>query len=222
VPERNCQRGRNGPKVTFYCRILVFACLSFPVRFAALAVTPYGDCMDPEQNAQPVMQVSADIRRWDLLIFNFYMLPRIGMWWWGLAGLTAINLYPVLMNADWSDVSVIVFAAVYSVFLSAIIIAAPFSLLLAYALFSATDRNGQLGIHVFTLRKDGLHEQTRFNESLHRWQGIYSITALKHWLYIRLSVYQYHIIPARAFTSHANFEGFSMLAREFWSTAKSP
>jgi hypothetical protein len=178
--------------------------------------------MDPEQDAQPIMQVSADISRWDLLIFNFYMLPRIRMWWWGLAGLTAMNLYPVLTNADWSDVSFIAFAAVYSVFLAAIVIVAGFSLLLAYALFNATDRNGQLGIHVFTLRKDGLHEQTRFKEALHRWQGVYSITVLRHWLYIRLSLYSYHVVPVRAFTSHADFERFSMLAREFWSAAKSP
>jgi hypothetical protein len=208
--------------VTFNSRGFVFACLSPPRDFPHLLSLPYGNCMDPQQDAQPIMQVSADISRWDLLIFNFYMLPRIKMWWWGLAGLTAMNLYPVLTNADWSDVSVIAFAAVYSVFLAGIVIVAGFSLLLAYALFNATDRNGQLGIHVFTLRKDGLHEQTRFNEALHRWPGVYSITVLKHWLYIRLSLYSYHIVPARAFTSHASFERFSVLAREFWSAAKSP
>jgi hypothetical protein len=167
------------------------------------------------------MQVSADISRWDLLIFNFYMLPRIRMWWWGLAALTAMNLYPVLTNADWGNVSVIAFAAVYSVFLAAIVIVAGFSLLLAYALFNATDRNGQLGTHIFTLRKDGLLEQTRFNEALHRWQGVSSIVVLKHCLYIRLNWYLFHIVPARAFTSRTDFDRFSSLARELWSATKS-
>ena len=76
--------GAHSQKVTFYCRGLVFARLSPPARFAALAVTPYGDCLDPEQDAQSIMQVSADIRRWDLLIFNFYMLPKnvvVGLCW---------------------------------------------------------------------------------------------------------------------------------------------
>jgi YcxB-like protein len=178
--------------------------------------------MDSEEDAQPIMKVSADIRRWDLIVFNLYMVPRIRMWWVGLAVVTAVNFYPVLTNADWSDASFIVLEAVYSAFLAAIVIAAMFSLLLAYAVFNATDRNGQLGTHVFNLRKDGLHEQTRFNEALHRWQGVYSITVLKHWLYIRLSLYSNHIVPASAFTSHADFERFSMLAREFWSATKSP
>jgi hypothetical protein len=178
--------------------------------------------MDPEQDVKPIMQVSADIRRWDLLVFNLYMLPRIRMWWWGLAAATALNFYPALMNADWSDVSGIAFAAVQSAFLAGIVIAIMFSLLLAYALFNATDRNGQLGIHIFTLRKDGLHEQTRLNEALHRWQGVSSIAVLKHCLYIRLSWYLFHIIPARAFASRADFDRFSVLTRELWSAAKSP
>lgn len=168
------------------------------------------------------MQVSADISRWDLLIFNLYMLPRIRMWWILLAAVTAMNFYPILTNADWSDVSFIAFAALYSAFLAAIVIAVMFSLLLAYALFNATDRNGQLGTHVFTLRKDDLHEQTQFNEALHRWQGVSSIIVLKHCLYFRLSWYLFHIVPVRAFTSHADFERFSMLARELWSATKSP
>ena len=175
--------------------------------------------MDPEQDVQPIMQITADMRRWDLLVFNLYMLPRIRMWWWGLAAATALNFYPVFTNADWSDVSAVVFAAVYSAFLAAIVIAIMFSLSLAYALFNASDRNGQLGTHVFTLRKDGLHEQTRFNEALHKWQGVSSIVVLKHCLYIRLSWYLFHIIPARAFTSRADFDRFSMLARELWSAA---
>jgi YcxB-like protein len=178
--------------------------------------------MDPEQDARPIMQVSADISRWDLLIFNLYMLPRIRMWWWGLAAVTAMNLYPVLTNADWSDVSFIAFAAVYSVFLGAIVIVVMFSLLLAYALFNATDRNGQLGIHVFTLRKDGLREQTRVNEALHQWEGVSSIIVSKHYVYIRLNWYLSHIVPAGAFTSRADFDRFSMLARELWSATKSP
>jgi hypothetical protein len=97
-----------------------------------------------------------------------------------------------------------------------------FSLLLGYAVFNATDRNGQLGTHVFNLRKDGLHEQTRFNEALHRWQGISSIIVLRHYLYIRINWYLFHIVPARAFASRADFDRFSMLARELWSAIKAP
>jgi hypothetical protein len=93
----------------------------------------------------------------------------------------------------------------------------------AFQLFTASDKNGQLGTHVFTLRKDGLHQQTPFEETLNQWRGIYSIIASKHCLYIRLNWYLFHIIPAGAFTSRADFDRFSRLALELWTDAtKSP
>jgi hypothetical protein len=163
--------------------------------------------MDPEQEAQPIMQVSADIRRGDLAVFNLYMFSRMKAYWVFFVVVSAFAFFGAVDGAGDA-----------AVFFAGMVLTG-----LAYQLFKASDKNGQLGTHVFTLRKDGLHQQTPFDETLNRWRGIYSIIVWKHALYIRINWYLVHIIPARAFTSRADFDRFSSLALELWTDAtKSP
>ena len=108
-------------------------------------------------------------------------------------------------------------AAVASVFIATVAVAASFLFGLAFALFIASERGGILGARVFTLRKDGFHEQTPVNEGLHRWQGISSVLVTKHYLYVGINWPLFHVVPARAFKSRSEFEKFSALARELRS-----
>ena len=174
--------------------------------------------MEPTQEAQAIMQVSADIRRSDLFFFSLYMLPRLKVYWIIWVGAMILYFCVLLLGDSPKDALDIAAVALASVFVATAAVAASFLLGLAYALLNANERSGNLGARVFTLRKDGFHEQTPVNKGLHRWQAISSVLVSKHYLYVGINWPLFHIVPARACKSRGEFEKFSELAREL-STA---
>ncbi len=176
--------------------------------------------MAPEQEPQPIMQVAADIRRSDLLVFNLYVLPRIKLLWVLFSFMTALYFLLFFAFGDRHDIAYLAYGAAYCALFAAVVVGLLVLYCVAQALFRASVKNGQLGTHVFTLRKEGFHEQTSLGEMLNRWQGIHSITAWKQGLYIRINWYLFHVIPASAFASRADFDKFSGLALELWAQAK--
>jgi hypothetical protein len=175
--------------------------------------------MGPEQEAQPAMQVSADISRWDLVVFRLYMLPRMTANWIFFGVITALYFFLFFAFGDRNDIGYLAYGVIYCAFFAAVAIAFTFLLSLTLTLFRASAKNGDLGMHVFSLRGDGLHQQSAVDETLNRWQGIYSVIVWKHGLYVRINWYLCHVIPARAFTSRADFENFSTRALELWRAA---
>ena len=175
--------------------------------------------MPPQREAQAIMEVSADIRRSDLVFFNLYILPRMKACWAMFVILTITLLYTFLTSADRVDVRFVGVSVIFSVLLAALAVAVLFLLGLIFSLSTVTEKSGVLGAHVFTLRKDGFYEQTHVNESLHRWRQVHSIVASKHYLFIGINWYIFHVIPARAFASRSEFETFSKLALELRNAA---
>jgi len=167
--------------------------------------------MDPEQETLPLLSVSADIRHWDLIFFNLHMLPRIRGNWLLVA---ALVLFFLFFEYDQSDIPHLIRGIVSAVIAATVSFATAFAFCITAMLVNASNNSGQLGPHVFTLRRDGFHEQTSGDESFKRWQGIHSVIASKHGPYIRITWYLCHVIAASAFASRADFDRFSRLALE--------
>jgi hypothetical protein len=167
------------------------------------------------------MQVSTDIRRWDLLVFNLYMLPRIKHNWIVCAAFLLLT-FCVLLIADHltGNASNIPALVVISVLFTTVGLTVATLFCLAIGLLLAGEKSGNLGSHVISLRKDGLHESTAVNEGLHRWKGISSLLKSKDYLYVGINWYMFHIIPARAFASRGEFERFTTLTRELRAAAQ--
>lgn len=176
-----------------------------------------------QQDAQPLMQVTAVISRSDLLAFKLYSLPRVKSNWVCWAGMTLLA-FSMFIAADYflatdgaGDPAHITGLAAISFLLSTAGMVAGVVVNLVLSLLYASEKSGHLGARVFSLRKEGFHERTAVNEGLHRWQGIYSIEESRSYLYVGINWYSFHIVPVRAFASRGEFEKFTALARELWA-----
>jgi hypothetical protein len=176
--------------------------------------------MEPANEAQPVMQVTADITRSDLLAFNLYMIPRLRANWitWAVFVVLGIGMSLVL-NGGVAKTADAVAGLVISLAAATGAMAVCLLFSVSCALLLASEKAGNLGRHVFTLREDGFHERTPINEGLHRWHGVSSVLASRDYLYIGISWYLFHVVPARAFASRPDFERYTALARERWAAA---
>jgi len=68
---------------------------------------------------------------------------------------------------------------------------------LALAMAYLPKERGVVGQHTLEITEQGLVERTKFNESLHKWPGIYRIVSQFGYLYIYVSYGVYHQVPKR-------------------------
>lgn len=67
---------------------------------------------------------------------------------------------------------------------------------------------GILGAHRYEIREDGFFESTSANETLVKWNAIRRITRTGRYILVKLSWFQYHVIPTRSFANAADADSF--------------
>lgn len=75
-------------------------------------------------------------------------------------------------------------------------------------------KRGALGVHTFTVKDEGLFEETAFNATLHRWPSLDKVSILFGRLMVRVSGTQWHILPVRAFATIEEAHAFATLLRQ--------
>jgi hypothetical protein len=74
--------------------------------------------------------------------------------------------------------------------------------------FLALNKKTMLGHRVLELRDDGLHEETRFNKSLHYWPGILKAVRRPGFIAVYVTGLTAHVIPDRVFSDDIAREKF--------------
>ena len=85
-----------------------------------------------------------------------------------------------------------------------------------FILFTSKESNGILGEHEYKITNVGLHEKTKANEGVSKWEGIQEVKITGSYVLFRISGYLFHIIPKRSFPSADSFKSFSEASMAFW------
>lgn len=161
------------------------------------------------------MKLKINLNRADLIWLNLYVaykspsnwsfvvfvwLGMSGMYFYrkGLSQSTGKIVEQLLLNAGVS------FVIAVSMFLLTII----------FTVVSSTRKAGVLGVHEYYIKENGLLEITEANETLVKWIGIKSIVKTKRFILVQINWYLFHTLPARCFSSNAEFEEFYRLVKE--------
>jgi hypothetical protein len=78
----------------------------------------------------------------------------------------------------------------------------------AYVFTSQKMSKGVLGTHKFTLRDDGLFEETKYSECLYRWNSIDKVVRFWKYIIVRVGGNQWHTFPIRSFYGEGDIEEF--------------
>ncbi len=148
------------------------------------------------------ISIETDINRRDLFTLNA-KLPFVTKGFWVVACIAwaflfysgRANGHSILVNLLSSGVVAIGCMAV-GVAISIVIV-----------LSKANEGKG-LGYHKFTLKDEGLLEETSGNTTLTKWAGIIRVLRMKNYIAIQNSPGTAHLIPKRAFISETEFESF--------------
>jgi len=161
------------------------------------------------------MEISAVIRRGDLVALNFYLFPRLRANWIFFA-LLAAGIFTVILITREPSNALAVGVAIMAALVGALAGSIVGMLVGLITMLSMLGKNsGVLGVHHYTLSTVGLGERTDANESLLKWSGIHSITKLQNYLFFRINGYLFHIVPRRSFHTTEAFNSFYERAVEY-------
>lgn len=155
------------------------------------------------------MEVVANITRLDLLWLNLYIIPRIKLNYIVLGIGSVFTFIVELITTRPTQIEQIValFLVILIIFTFAVLITS-LIIILIYIFAVPSKKDGILGRHYFVIQNDGFREITVVNDMLHKWQGIRLITKFNSYIFIKINLYQYHIIPKRAFNTEEDFNAF--------------
>lgn len=155
------------------------------------------------------MEVKVAISRADLLWMNILMAHRIPSNWSLLfflwLGMSGMYFY---RKGFAQGIPAIGEQLFHNALISMVVVVSLLILNVALVVAFSTKKAGVLGGHVYTLQEDGLREVTEANDTLIKWPSIQAVFKTKDFLFVRINWYQFHIIPARCFSSREEFEGF--------------
>ena len=77
-----------------------------------------------------------------------------------------------------------------------------------YILISSRPGNGVLGEHLYTLKDEGLLEQTQANETLIKWGGARDLRRVMDSIVIDVAPALCHVIPRQAFATNSEYDAF--------------
>ena len=72
----------------------------------------------------------------------------------------------------------------------------------------AREQKGVIGKHTLVLTDDGLIERTDYNETLHRWKGLFRVRESGHYIFLYVTEAQYHLMPKCSFASVDEMRSF--------------
>lgn len=150
----------------------------------------------------------------DLVRFNVYHLPRMGVMQLLMAGLVAMHAWTfVPLVSELPDPP----AAKAFVFISTLIIMLACAVLLQLLFILLSYRPSRnraiLTEHTLQVTETGLVEKTKFNESTFAWTGIPKVAQNRSYIFVYVQQNMAHIIPKRAFATPAEAEHFFQSAR---------
>jgi hypothetical protein len=84
---------------------------------------------------------------------------------------------------------------------------------LLWILTQSTERAGVTGEHLFEITEQGFREKTAQNESVQAWAGLWKPLRSRKLILVRINGYLFHVLPRRAFTDNAEYEGLTLPSR---------
>ncbi len=161
----------------------------------------------PESNAGRQV-VTVHLTLLDLFRFNLAILPRSS---WGRLSLGAYLGFGIVTGfaivgvpATFREVLAWLLAAAAVTMVGLIV----FCVFLVPFFFLSSRTPGLLGEHVFTIKHEGLREETSANDTLIRWGGAHDLHRTDGFILIGTSPVMFHVLPRRSFASQAAFEAF--------------
>lgn len=156
------------------------------------------------------MEITVHINRLDVIRSALFVMPRhrailtlVGLATLGMFISGAVSRPPDNLT-DWFVLVLV--GLVGGIFVILVTLAST----VFVALF--VEGRGVLGENTITISEQGVREKTAYNESFHKWSGIYAVNKSRNYIYLRVTTGGFYPIPRRSFDSNAAFE-------EFWSTA---
>jgi hypothetical protein len=164
------------------------------------------------------MDVSANITRRDLLAVSFKLLFRVRANLYFMFVLGCGFFAYMWFDEGFASTDDVLIAAVSSIVGAVSGLLAGFLVCVVCMLLTASKQGGVLGMHRFSISAAGLREVTEVNDSHNAWSGVRVIVTLRSHIAILMKSHAAHIVPRRAFASHADYEAFLEQARA-WKDA---
>jgi hypothetical protein len=164
------------------------------------------------------MNVTADVRRRDLLLVGLLLLPRSRANWYFIAIVGAGVFVYLMLNAPAASNVILIAELLLSFVVGVGALLGGFLGNAVCMLVNLEKNSGVLGAHDFSLSPAQLRETTAFNDSQYTWWGIRSVERLGSYILVRVNKFSMFVIPRRAFGSHGEFDAFFQQANA-WKQA---
>ena len=150
------------------------------------------------------MRVEYSLRRLDLVLLNFYILPRHRANWLVLLAVAVGFTVWQLSKREAVSVALAIGMGVGGLFVGTCAILGSFIFSLTVSLVRASNNNGQLGKRVLTLTAEGVSNETSFSSGLIKWQAIRSVRATRRYIYIEFTPSCFFVVPKSELGSEAD------------------
>jgi len=163
------------------------------------------------------MEVTTNINRLDLIKFNIAVLPRMRSTYITMLSIAALIFAFILWKHGIPNSLNNWFALILACIGGGVIgILAGVIISFIFILATSNENNGILGEHNYKITTEGLHEKTKANEGLSKWDGIQEVKVIGSYLLLRISGYLFHVIPKRSFLSDESFKMFAEASLAYW------
>ena len=117
-------------------------------------------------------------------------------------------VYDMLERAKAFTLGYLFAALITALLISAFVFVVLFFVNIIFMYASARKSDGILGNHIYSISDEGFRESTAVNETLHRWSSVRHVYRSKKYIFIRVSMYLFHIVPRRSFSDNQEFDCF--------------
>ncbi|MCP3929797.1 MAG: YcxB family protein [Bacteroidetes bacterium] len=163
------------------------------------------------------MEVTTNINRLDLIKFNMAVLPRMKSTYITILSIAVLIFAFILWKHGMPNSANKWFALMLACVGGGVIgMLAGVIISFIFILTTSNENNGILGEHNYKVTTEGLHERTKANEGLSKWEGIQEVKIIGSYLLLRISGYLFHVIPKRSFSSDELFNSFAEASVAHW------
>ena len=162
------------------------------------------------------MQVTADIRRSDLMHLNLYVYPRHRNTYILFAIFVVIGLaMPLVFDGKFSSQGLIRGLGIGVAMGVAMVIFTFLICVFGQALFSPKN-TGRLGVRTYNLQDDGFEWASETGNGKQKWTAISAVTKTRDYVLIAVTPSLFFIVPSRSFPSGEAFNAFFDQALTLW------
>ena len=154
------------------------------------------------------MKKEVDLSKWDLIKYNFFVLPR------SISHLrTLLFIWLIIVFVNWSSNSS---NPVDSFGIDDVLGAFPVAIIafllwyvavLSYAI-SGVHESGMTGNTTYTIEDDGFRYVTESTNSITRWENIGKVGIVGGMIYVELSSIEFRLLPRHQFSTDSEFQAF--------------